>query len=332
MKRIFITESNLQKLIKRSIKEVLNNTKRPINEINYIAKQSPITVCSLDDFVTICQNIGVNDNNAENFVGEYCFIEIGSTQERCKYDAYYTHGYDKWSNDGDEYYNNGQYYFKSEHSNVLHLEFDDNINISDKGGLTNVTLSASEFRNDADLTKHPNVSSKGFKYNNAKGFSMALAHKADDFIEQNIQNNPNVKFVIHCRMGQSRSGAMGYYLAQRLKVDIQKYLSEYDVDYTYQNKDATDTKQFKGSQFRLGVNRKGGVDTMNNRVSKMMSLAHDKRNGIDNKEYDKIEKQGEYGKFNLKSDDEFHKPLRDYVGDKDNPKIYRSVKGYDRIN
>lgn len=319
---------NLDKIIKEAIDKQLR--KKAINEISHIAKQSPITVCSLNDFITICKKLGVNDGNVENFRGEYCFIEIGSTQERCRYDAYYTNGYDEWNYDGDKYYKEGQYYFKDDHSNVLHLEFDDNISVGKNGELTNVALSPSELRQGADFQKYPNASVKGFKYQNAKGFSMAMAHQADDFIESNIEMNPNVKFVIHCRMGQSRSGAMGYYIAQRLKLDIQKYLSEYDVDYTYQNKDM-ETKNFKGSQFRLGVNRKGGVDTMNNRVSKMMSLANDKRNGIDSKEYDKISQQGEFGKFNLDTNDEFHRPLRDYTGDKNNPKIYRSIKGYNRV-
>ena len=128
----------------RIIKEVLNNfiNKNCINEINYVAKKSPITVCSIQDFITICTNLDINDSNVEKYYGQYCFIEIGSTKDRCVYDAYYTNGYDEWENDGEKYYNEGQFYFKDEQINVLKLEFDDNISIGEEGELTNVKLSS----------------------------------------------------------------------------------------------------------------------------------------------------------------------------------------------
>lgn len=318
-------------MVKKIIKDVIENfvKKECINEINYIAKKSPITICSLNDFITICQGLGVNDGNVEELYGNYCFIEIGSTKDRCVYDAYYTNGYDEWDNDGEKYYNEGQFYFKDEHVNVLKLEFDDNINISKENELTNVKLSPKEIRQNNDYKKMPKLDRGTFRYPNAKGFSIVMADQTNDFIENNLNQNPNVKFVIHCRMGQSRSGAMGYYLAKKLKLNIEEYLSEYEVDKTFINKN-NDEKVYKGSQFRLGVNRKGGGDTMNNRVSALMNASDENRRG-NSKEYNKFKQQGEYGDFSLTQHNDaenFHQDLRKYIGDKNNPKIFRSVKGY----
>ena len=314
----------------RIIKEVLNNfiNKNCINEINYVAKKSPITVCSIQDFITICTNLDINDSNVEKYYGQYCFIEIGSTRDRCVYDAYYTNGYEEWENDGEKYYNEGQFYFKDEHINVLKLEFDDNISVGEEGELTNVKLSSHELRQGIDYNKFPNYSKETFRYPNAKGFSMDMADKADEFIENNISNNPNVKFIIHCRMGQSRSGAMGYYIAKRLKLNIEDYLSEYEVEKSFTNKENGEIRNEKGSQFRLGVNRKGGIDTMNNRVSAFMNASRENKNG-NSKNYSKYKKIGSGGKFSLDTKDSFHNDLKNYTGDKTNPKIFRSIKGYD---
>lgn len=312
------------------IKEVIDNfiNKNCINEINYIAKKSPITICGVKDFISICYNLNINDENVKKLYGQYCFIEIGSTKDRCVYDAYYTNGYEKWNNDGEKYYNEGQYYFKDEHINVLKLEFDDNISVGEEGELTNVKLSSDELRQGIDYNKFPNYSKETFRYPNAKAFSIEMADKANDFIENNINNNPNVKFIIHCRMGQSRSAAMGYYIAKRLKLNIEEYLSEYEVEKSFINKENGEVRNERGSQFRLGVNRKGGVDTMNNRVSAFMNASKQNREG-NNKAYDKLKKIGNKGKFSLDSKDYFHNDLKSYTGDKNNPKIFRSIKGYE---
>lgn len=297
--------------------------------MNTLAQNSNITIASLEDFETICQNLGINDSNVDDYDGQFCFIEIGSTLERCRYDAELTNGYDKWDNDGSRYYNEGQYYFKQEHPNVLHLEFDDNISIGKDGDVTAVALSPHEWRDGHDATKLPNVSSKGFKYAGAKGFSIEMAEQADDFIEDNIQKNPDIKFVIHCRAGQSRSAAMGYYIAKRLKLDIAKYLQEYDREYKYQDKEGNIITA-NGSQFRFGHNRKGHMDTMNNRVSAMMDAVRTHRSG-GKSNYDKYKKQGYSGSFSVAADDPFHQDLRNYAGTKDNPHVTRSIKGYTRM-
>ena len=116
--------------MKQIIQEVINEyiNKNCINEINYVAKNSPITICSLEDFIDICKSLNINDSNVEDYYGQYCFIEIGSTRDRCVYDAYLGDGYEQWDNDGNKFYNDGQFYFNNEHVNVLKLEFDDIIN------------------------------------------------------------------------------------------------------------------------------------------------------------------------------------------------------------
>lgn len=53
-----------------------------MTEINHIATKSNITVASLMDFKSICTNLGINDSNVEKYIGEYCFIEIGSSLNR----------------------------------------------------------------------------------------------------------------------------------------------------------------------------------------------------------------------------------------------------------
>lgn len=322
-----MTEGKILSLNIGHIRYMVSECISRLSEIKHIAERSPITICSMDDFVEICHKLNISDSNVEKYFGQFCFIEIGSTLERTRYDAYLTKGYEKYGNDGDRYYSEGQYYFKSGHPNVLKLEFDDNINIGDR--LTNVVLSKGEFRDGADLTHLPNTTGKGFKYAGAKGFSIELADRANDFIETNLQANPDVRFIIHCRMGQSRSAAMGYYIAKRIKANIEDFLSEYRTESIFTNNATGDETVFPTSQFRYGHNRKGGIDTMNNRVSAMMDASYRNRYG-DTKDYDKYKKQGSGGKFSLPANDEFHKELRDAAGSKEKPKIYRSVKGFDK--
>lgn len=53
-----------------------------INEIKDIAKKSNITVSSLSDFKNIVSNLNITDSNVEKYIGQYCFIEIGSSLSR----------------------------------------------------------------------------------------------------------------------------------------------------------------------------------------------------------------------------------------------------------
>lgn len=244
--------------------------KEAINEINHIANNSPITICSLEDFEFICQNLSINDNNVEKYIGEYCFIEIGSSMERCKIDADNTDGYDRWLNNGETFYKEGQYYFNNEHFNVLHLEFDDNIDIGNKeNGTTCITLPYQELKQDKRYNQNGTpmkLNAKKRFYYKAKGFEKEDAIKANSFIKRNLSKNSGVKFIIHCRMGQSRSAAMGYFIAKKLKINIESYLNEYLTN----NSDGNYT-----SQFRL-YNGEKGKRLMNHRVSTIMKQVDEK--------------------------------------------------------
>ena len=266
-----------------------------INEIDYVANNSPITLCSLEDFESICKNLGINDGNVEQYIGEYCFIEIGSSIERCKIDAEYTDGYDRWDNNGENFYKNGQFYFKNEHFNVLHLEFDDNIEVGNKkDGMTCVNLPYNELKIDKRFNKNgTSMNPKGKKslYYKGKGFEKNDAIKSNNFIKRNFQKNQDIKFIIHCRRGQSRSASMGYYIANKLKVNIDRYLDE----YTKTNHDGTKT-----SQFRLYQSDKG-KRMMNHRVTTMM-------NDLDKKGEEKFSTPK-----NFTTNDEFYEPLKAYI-------------------
>lgn len=324
--------------MKNIISEVINNflNKECINEINYIAKNSPITICSLDDFFSVCESLNVNDSNVENLYGKYCFIEIGSTKDRCMYDSHLTLGYEKYDNDGERYFNE-QFFFKKEHKNVIKLIFDDILSVKkDANGLTKVKLTNDNFRQGADIKKLPNVKKtnvKGhFSYPNAKAFSVELAEKAHSFIEDNISNsNGDIKFVIHCREGKSRSAAMGYYIAKRLKLDIQKYLSEYEMDKTFVNDKNNDIRTVRSTQFKLGHDGMGKSNKMNHRVSTIMNAVNSVKNGdYEQKVYDKYNVLG--GENDMPqlwaNEKPFYDDLNSYIGDKDNPKIFNKLKGY----
>lgn len=311
--------------MEKIIKETINNfiQKECINEIKHIAQKSPITICSVGDFKDICLLLGVNDNNVEDLCGKFCFIEIGSSLTRCKYDVYCsTTGYEDYQ-DGEDYYNNGQFYFQNEHKNVLKLIFDDNINI-DK-----LTAVKSKIKPNIDKSYLPNIHSNHFKYENAIGFDIKMANKANDFIEDNLTINPNVKFIIHCRAGQSRSAAMGYYIAKRLKINIEEYLSEYEMDKTFINKETSEEKTVKGSQFRIGKKRGKGFDRMNHRVSSFMDASFRNRQG-DSAQYNKYQKLGKSGEVKFDDGNPLYDDLNKYLGTEKAPKIYRGIKGYDK--
>ena len=66
MKRITINESQLNLM----------------SEINHLAEKSNVTICSLEDFKSLVSSMGINDGNVEQYAGQYCFIEIGSSYPR----------------------------------------------------------------------------------------------------------------------------------------------------------------------------------------------------------------------------------------------------------
>ena len=113
-----------------------NNIKKYLlSEINYIASKSNITVASLEDFKHICNILGINDSNVENFLGQYCFIEIGSSLDRLQAELPHIPSINDENGNvynGENFYKNGQWYFKNEHKNVIKLIFDDNQKFNNK--------------------------------------------------------------------------------------------------------------------------------------------------------------------------------------------------------
>ena len=106
-----------------------------LNEINHIASKSNITVASLEDFKYICNTLGINDSNVENFLGQYCFIEIGSSLGRLQAELPHIPPINDENGNvynGENFYKNGQWYFKNEHKNVIKLIFDDNQKFNNK--------------------------------------------------------------------------------------------------------------------------------------------------------------------------------------------------------
>ena len=281
-----LTESDLHKLIKESVKIILENS---TNEINHIAEKSNITVCSLEDFKSIVSKLGINDSNVEDYIGQYCFIEIGSGFPRL-YNEYQVSvlGNDENGNEygPKEFYRVGQWYFSNEHPNVIKLEFDDNQSVDETNPSSkrpdetwwgrfdddgNVIDWRRYFRDDEykqeidnkygdkinDLIKKnkrtknqlKNIPATGvrrrhhrwydpdksesenelyFYYTRAKDINDEMLMKIKKFVDDNLEINPDVKFVIHCRAGQNRSASIGIYIAKKIGQFNDEFLSEYD--------------------------------------------------------------------------------------------------------
>ena len=219
-----------------------------INEINHIATKSNITVASLMDFKNICNSIGVNDSNVEKYVGEYCFIEIGSSLNRLQAEIPHIPSMSNEKGeiyDAENFYKNGQWYFKNEHKNVLKLIFDDNQKFNNKmpkkGGFDGKTPATA-----VKLSSKENIYGKEgfcFYYTNGEDFTDDKAQRLKKFVEDNLSYSPNVNFILHCKQGKSRSAAVGIYISNKIKQFSDEMLSEYDID----NK----------SQFNIGISRKG---------------------------------------------------------------------------
>lgn len=215
-----------------------------IQEINYISKQQ-VTVTSLQDFINILQDLKINDNNVEKYIGKYAFIEIGSSENNIQAEltTFPKDGYNEtnWRN----FYIDEQYYFKSNHINVIRLEFDDIVTPVKKtdNGYKKINTSKTE----EGVPQNPHSifkNHKGFKYQNPKFFDDNLGRKLITFINKNINKNKNVKFIIHCRQGASRSAAIGTFIMDYLKYDLDEFYNEYKTDNN-------------SHQFRIGLNRKG---------------------------------------------------------------------------
>lgn len=219
-----------------------------LSEINYIASKSNITVASLEDFKHICNILGINDSNVENFLGQYCFIEIGSSLDRLQAELPHIPSINDENGNvynGENFYKNGQWYFKNEHKNVIKLIFDDNQKFNNKlpkkDGFNGKTPATA-----VKLSSKENKYGKEgfcFYYTNGEDFTDDKAQSLKNFVDNNLSCNPNVKFVIHCMQGKSRSAAVGIYISNKIKQFSDEMLSEYDSD--------------DNSQFNIGISKKG---------------------------------------------------------------------------
>lgn len=236
-KALKVIKRNLNRVYNKVMNESANKSHGLLNEINHIASKSNITIASLNDFKHIVSSLGIDDNNVEEYMGEYCFIEIGSSLSRWREEIKHVHPmYDENNTpyNGDDFYNKGQWYFKEEHPNVIKLIFDDNQKFNNKTKpstdgkgtvqVTPVKLSASE-----------NIYNKHgfcFYYENGEDFTDDKAAKLKSFVEDNLNANEQVKFIIHCMQGKSRSAAVGSYIANKIGQFNDDFLSEYDIDDT----------------------------------------------------------------------------------------------------
>lgn len=218
-----------------------------VNEIKNIASQSNITVASLEDFKHIVSKLGINDNNVEQYVGKFCFIEIGSSLSRLRAEVPHIPSVNDENGkpyNADDLYSKGQWYFSNEHKNVLKLEFDDNQKFDNKlpkgNGFDGKTPATA-----VKLSSSENIYGKeGFRfyYTNGADFTNEIAQRLKKFVDYNLSLSPDVKFVIHCKQGKSRSAAIGSYVAKKIGQFTDTFLSEYDKDGE--------------SQFNIGMSKK----------------------------------------------------------------------------
>lgn len=276
-KLIRLTESDLHRLVKESVRIILENS---TNEINHIANNSHVTICSLEDFMSIVKNLGINDGNVEEFSGKYCFIEIGSGLERLKYEIPVRSNAFRDENgnvvNADDFLTR-QFYFGEDHSNVLRLIFDDSSTFGKNGKKTGAAIPARELN---DVGRNPKanglpgrINDRGsykFEYDNAIPFTDEMANKLVDFVEYNMKLNDDVRFIIHCRYGKSRSVAVGCYVAKKINEFNDDFLSDYD----YEDENGNPANQF----VRIGGS-KGHKRHPNKLVMKTLAQLEKSRNG-----------------------------------------------------
>ena len=234
-----------------------------LNEISNIAKNTDVTVCGIEDFSNICKNfptvngdiITLTDQNVEKLYGEYAFIEIRDS--RANVDAqfpltkFYKGG--DLKKETDEYFNK-LFYFKEDHRNVIRVEYEDSQNVgkSKRGeGMTNARISVDRLRDDLKITQTGNQRVKAYPYEYGGGiaFNDEIANKINSFVDDNINKNPNVKFIIHCRAGASRSAGIGTFIAH-IKQEIYND-KEYVIKFFKEH-----IKDDGSPQFDIGYNAK----------------------------------------------------------------------------
>ena len=234
-----------------------------LNEISNIAKNTDVTVCSVEDFSNICQNfptvnggvIVLTDQNVETLYGKYAFIEIRDSRANVNAQFPLTRFYKggDLEQETEEYFNK-LFYFKEDHKNVIRVEYEDSQSVgkSKKGkGITNAVISLDRLRDDLKTKPDGTPRQRSYHYNYSGGidFSDEIANRINNFVNDNISANPNVKFIIHCRAGASRSAGIGTFVAH-IKQEIYN-------DKEYVNKFFNEHIKDDGSpQFDIGYDAK----------------------------------------------------------------------------
>jgi protein-tyrosine phosphatase len=293
MKRITINESQLHL----------------ISEINHLAEKSNVTICSLEDFKSLVSSMGINDGNVEQYAGQYCFIEIGSSYPRISVEAEYSNvnmiNGQEFS--PKEFYKIQQWYFREEHSNVIKLEFDDNQNVNNKNpdlrkdptwkprygttskefadahskrvkdkknnpmNLTAVSLRKPEVKPEVwNQLGYKDTAKKTFYYGHGKGVDENIINRLKTFVDNNLAFNPDVKFVVHCRAGQSRSAAVGVYLANKIGQYTKEFLSEYgdQIKMPIKKDNGERSKRYPHQNMLNGLSKAEGWKDLSNKSDK----------------------------------------------------------------
>ena len=288
-----------------------------LSEINHIAEKSNITITSLADFKQLVSKLGINDGNVDDYVGKYCFIEIGSSLSRWNAEINHVPPMNDGKGNrysGESFYNKGQWYFTDEHPNVIKLIFDDNQAFNNKlpkkDGFDGKTYATA-----VKLSKKENIYNKDFcfYYTDGEDFTDDKAMRLKKFVDDNLSLNFNVKFIIHCMQGKSRSAAVGMYIANKIGQFNDDFLSEYD------NEDE--------SQFNIGASKKGTPKYPHKNVmTKMGELEQWSKPKAQSKGqwfYDKLvnhPKTGYNAKKTIKiTEEQFHKLINEdvYMASKD---------------
>ena len=294
--KIIITEKQFKKLIKHQI---------IINEISNIAQTTNVTVCSLEDFYRICKNLGITPENVDE-QEKYAFIEIGSGLPRWKASVHHMNfknfnfepGSKNFSKTNPYDLFKFQYYFPFEKKfeNVLKLMYDDNqiINnktkrLGDKNFYTDATANTENNATCVNLSAEETNSGKKekFYYSGAIASSIKDYEAIKNFTEKMLKKNPDIKFIIHCIQGTSRSASIGTYVARKIaeikNIDWKNYVTSYYEEHR------NPTIQGKKHQFRIGRGKKGNpnyphgntlkglgnIEGWNEKNSKSQSWAHD---------------------------------------------------------
>jgi protein-tyrosine phosphatase len=121
----------------------------------------------------------------------------------------------------------------------------------------------------------PYKGKKVFYYTHAKGINDELISRIKNFVDDNLSINPDVKFVIHCRAGQSRSGALGVYLAKKVGQYTEDFLSEYgdQIKLPRMKDNGKRSKSYPHQDLLNGLSKAEGWKDLNGKLPSVNSSA-----------------------------------------------------------